>query len=451
MSVVSSSSSDSTPPHPPSSATSSANSSPPKSQSASAASASASSAPTVLAVRSGVFGLPTLATLPPQQQQQQQQAPPAIFTASPLASASHALHTQHAEQDDGTHLPDPAAAAASPSANSHSADEEEHAAIVRQHMTACFIAGGAAGAASRTVVSPLERLKILQQIQPSGRSRQAGAPGSIPRALPGGGYTGVWQGLVKMWKEEGFRGYMRGNWTNCIRIAPYSAVQFTTYDWLKEYLRDPATGTLNDHRKLTAGALAGIASVVSTYPLDLVRSRISIASASLFADQASSAAAKRVPGIWAMTVKVYMEEGGLRGLYRGCIATSAGVAPYVSLNFYVYEALRAQLVDENGQISTVAKLACGGVAGSISQTLTYPLDVLRRRMQIVGMKEGGLGGTEKNSYAIMRNLFIQEGVRGLYRGLLSNLLKVAPSIATSFTVYETVQQLLEPKHALPHA
>ena len=47
-------------------------------------------------------------------------------------------------------------------------------------------------------------------------------------------YRGVWRSLVRMWKEEGFRGFMRGNGINCIRIIPYSAVQFTTYEQLKK-------------------------------------------------------------------------------------------------------------------------------------------------------------------------------------------------------------------------
>ncbi|KAK0532245.1 hypothetical protein OC834_002674 [Tilletia horrida] len=386
-----------------------------------------------LSVRSGVFGIPTLAIAPTSQD---------ASSAAPQHEAEFQTLDAHE-----AHQPDQNTPHAQPT------DLSEQA-IHRQYMISYFVAGGAAGAASRTVVSPLERLKILQQVQPASTS----ASGARPRAA----YSGVWQGLVKMWREEGFRGYMRGNATNCIRIAPYSAVQFTTYEALKEYLQDPVTGKLNDQRKLTAGALAGIASVISTYPLDLVRSRISVASASLFDDAPKLAAAsssdakarlraeiaarqRQIPGIWEMTLKVYREEGGWRGLYRGCIATSAGVAPYVSLNFFVYEALRAHFVDENGDISTISKLACGGVAGSISQTLTYPLDVLRRRMQMIGMKDARLGMTETTSWAVIRNLFQAEGVRGLYRGLFSNLLKVAPSIATSFTVYETVQQLLEPK------
>lgn len=83
---------------------------------------------------------------------------------------------------------------------------------------AAFLAGGVAGAVSRTVVSPLERLKILFQIQSAGREEYK---------------LSVGKGLAKMWREEGWRGLMRGNGTNCIRIVPYSAVQFGSYNFYK--------------------------------------------------------------------------------------------------------------------------------------------------------------------------------------------------------------------------
>ena len=80
-----------------------------------------------------------------------------------------------------------------------------------------LIAGGVAGAVSRTVVSPLERMKILFQVQ-----------GPEPAA-----YRGVVSTLVQMWREEGVRGYLRGNGTNVIRIVPYSASQFASYEQFK--------------------------------------------------------------------------------------------------------------------------------------------------------------------------------------------------------------------------
>lgn len=91
--------------------------------------------------------------------------------------------------------------------------------MIAQPVVAAFCAGGVAGAVSRTVVSPLERLKILFQIQSVGREEYK---------------MSVGKGLMKMWKEEGWRGLMRGNGTNCIRIVPYSAVQFGSYNFYKK-------------------------------------------------------------------------------------------------------------------------------------------------------------------------------------------------------------------------
>lgn len=85
-------------------------------------------------------------------------------------------------------------------------------------MAAAFCAGGVAGAVSRTVVSPLERLKILYQIQDPARAEYTAS---------------VSKSLGRIWREEGFKGFMRGNGTNCIRIVPYSAVQFGSYNFYK--------------------------------------------------------------------------------------------------------------------------------------------------------------------------------------------------------------------------
>ncbi|KAH7927498.1 mitochondrial carrier [Leucogyrophana mollusca] len=316
-----------------------------------------------------------------------------------------------------------------------------------------FVAGGVAGATSRTVVSPLERLKIIQQVQPRSSDRQ---------------YKGVWRSLVRMWREEGFKGFMRGNGINCLRIVPYSAVQFTTYEQLKKWMTAYGAKELDTPKRLASGALAGITSVCTTYPLDLVRSRLSIATASIpiQSQPASQSAPMSVSSIKqslssayhtsssqlrassrpelsmrGMALKVMREEGGIRGLYRGLIPTAMGVAPYVGINFAAYEALRG-VITPPGKSSIVRKLTCGALAGSISQTLTYPFDVLRRKMQVTGMASGGLGYKYTGAIDALQTILRTEGVQGLYRGLWPNLLKVAPSIATSFFTYEVVKEFL---------
>ncbi|KAJ7647361.1 mitochondrial carrier domain-containing protein [Roridomyces roridus] len=304
-----------------------------------------------------------------------------------------------------------------------------------------FLAGGIAGATSRTVVSPLERLKIIQQIQPRNSAQN---------------YQGVFRSLVRMWKEEGFRGYLRGNGINCLRIFPYSAVQFTTYEQLKKWFSSHGSRELDTPKRLLAGACAGICSVSSTYPLDLVRARLSIATASIaltISPQAKLASATSSAGklslssayhtassslafspadltVLGMTKKILREEGGIRGLYRGVVATAIGVAPYVGLNFALHNSFR-EILTPPGKNTVARKLTCGALAGAISQALTYPFDVVRRKMQVSGMKASALDIKYTGAVDAVRGILRTEGIVGLYRGLWPNLLKVRQSVSAA--------------------
>lgn len=120
------------------------------------------------------------------------------------------------------------------------------------------------------------------------------------------------------------------------------------------------------------GGAAGITSVVFTYPLDIVRTRLSIQSASLSA--LSAIQQKELPGMLGTLAIMYRTEGGLPALYRGLIPTVAGVAPYVGLNFMTYELVRQYFTPEGDENpSALRKLAAGAVSGAVAQTCTYPL------------------------------------------------------------------------------
>ncbi|WVQ74646.1 hypothetical protein IAR50_004247 [Cryptococcus sp. DSM 104548] len=303
-----------------------------------------------------------------------------------------------------------------------------------------FIAGGLAGATSRTVVSPLERLKIILQVQAA--QSTTGAPGQS--------YTGVWDSLCRMWKNEGWRGFMKGNGINVVRILPYSALQFTSYGAFKSLLSTySGQESLSTPLRLSAGAGAGMVAVIATYPLDLVRARLSIATANVAAHKPGSAftAADAKLGMVGMTKKVYATEGGLRGLYRGCWATALGVSPYVSLNFYLYEHaktvfLTPEKVETKSETElALRKLFCGALSGGGSLIFTHPFDVLRRKLQVAGLSS--MGPEYKGAIDCMRHIIKTEGFwKGMYRGLTPNLIKVTPSIAVSFYTFETVRDLL---------
>ncbi|KAI9878803.1 MAG: hypothetical protein M1830_010487 [Pleopsidium flavum] len=293
-----------------------------------------------------------------------------------------------------------------------------------QPIFAAFIAGGVAGAVSRTVVSPLERLKILFQIQSAGREEYK---------------LSVSKGLAKMWREEGWRGLMRGNGTNCIRIVPYSAVQFGSYNFYKRFAESSPGADLTPFKRLLCGGAAGITSVTCTYPLDIVRTRLSIQSGSFAA--LGEASRKRLPGMWQTMVTMYRTEGGFLALYRGIVPTVAGVAPYVGLNFMTYESVRKYLTpDGEKNPNAIRKLAAGAISGAVAQTCTYPFDVLRRRFQINTMT--GLGYQYKSIWDAVSTIVSQEGLRGMYKGIVPNLLKVAPSMASSWLSYEITRDFL---------
>lgn len=94
-----------------------------------------------------------------------------------------------------------------------------------------------------------------------------------------------------------------------------------------------------------------------------------------------------------------LQEGGIKALYRGFVPTLTGMVPYAGFSFYCFETLKTismkyaptvtcKKMERNtgGLVLTVpAKLLCGGFAGAVAQSFSYPLDVTRRRMQLAMM------------------------------------------------------------------
>ncbi|KAL8263867.1 hypothetical protein R6Q59_021997 [Mikania micrantha] len=294
---------------------------------------------------------------------------------------------------------------------------------------------------SRTAVAPLERLKILLQVQ-------------NPHAIK---YNGTIQGLKYIWRTEGFKGMFKGNGTNCARIVPNSAVKFFSYEeaskgilWLYRQQPGNEDAELTPLLRLGAGACAGIIAMSATYPMDLVRGRITVQT-----DKSST----QYRGM-AHALSTVLREEGPRALYKGWLPSVIGVIPYVGLNFAVYESLKDYLVKsrpfglvEDKELNVITKLACGAVAGTIGQTVAYPLDVIRRRMQMVGWKHAAsvVAGEGKSKSTLeytgmidaFRKTVRYEGVGALYKGLVPNSVKVVPSIAIAFVTYEVVKDVLK--------
>lgn len=284
-----------------------------------------------------------------------------------------------------------------------------------------LIAGGAAGAFAKTAVAPLERIKILFQTRTDGFHS-----------------IGVYRSLKKVLNHEGIQGLYKGNGASVLRIVPYAALHYMTYEryrfWLYDNCPSLGTGPVVD---LVAGSAAGGTAVLCTYPLDLARTKL----AYQVVDKRSTFRSNPSPsysGIQDVFRRVY-NEGGVRSLYRGVGPTLVGILPYAGLKFYIYEELKRRVPEEH-QKSIVLRLSCGALAGLFGQTFTYPLDVVRRQMQVENLQQDG--ARYRNTIEGLRGIIRSQGWRQLFAGLSINYIKVVPSVAIGFTTYDIMKSWL---------
>lgn len=193
-------------------------------------------------------------------------------------------------------------------------------------------------------------------------------------------------------------------------------------------------------QRLIPGSMAGITALVATYPLEFVRCRLTLQKTKIY------------NGIWDCMVKVARQEG-VFALYRGLWPSILGVVPYVGIDFAAYETLKDFCPRRpDGTIAPYVTLACGGCAGLVAQTASYPLDLIRRRLQVQGFSSDIAlsDGHYKGVVDAFIRIYRTEGILGFYRGLVPNCIKVAPAIAVSFYVYELMKQVLKIPQRVPN-
>ena len=172
--------------------------------------------------------------------------------------------------------------------------------------------------------------------------------------------------------------YFRGNGANVLRLVPDTAIKFALHDSFKVMFAPPDGRPLGVTGKLAAGSATGIIKCMASYPLELVRTRLA-------ADTAGRGQARLYRGITHCLMHTWRHEG-TRGLYKGLVASTAAVAPYLALSFTAYDELQSRLPDDRDARSAwwygFTKLGCGAVAGLLASTAVYPVDTVRRRMQV---------------------------------------------------------------------
>uniref|UniRef100_A0A8D8H607 Mitochondrial coenzyme A transporter SLC25A42 n=1 Tax=Culex pipiens TaxID=7175 RepID=A0A8D8H607_CULPI len=309
----------------------------------------------------------------------------------------------------------PATSTASSSGTSPNQSQPHQRLKNRDLVITSLIAGATAGALAKTTIAPLDRTKINFQINKD-------VPYSFRAAL---------LFLQKTYTHEGFLALWRGNSATMARIIPYSAIQFTAHEQWKKLLQVD----LHDDtkvRRFMAGALAGITSQSLTYPLDLARARMAVT------DKYSGYRTLRE-----VFVKIWQCEGP-RTLYRGYWATILGVIPYAGTSFFTYDTLKKEYYKYTGDSSpnTVISLVFGATAGVIGQSSSYPLDIVRRRMQTTGVT-AHCADRYLTIGTTLAKIYREEGfIRGFYKGLSMNWIKGPIAVGISFATYDHIRHFL---------
>ncbi|CAM6104781.1 unnamed protein product [Calypogeia fissa] len=275
-----------------------------------------------------------------------------------------------------------------------------------------FLAGALAGAAAKTVTAPLDRVKLLMQVH-GVRAAQAGIKSSI----------GFMEAIMKIGTEEGVKGYWKGNLPQVIRVIPYSAVQLLAYETYKKILKGD-NAELSVGRRLVAGACAGMTSTLVTYPLDTLRLRMAV-------DPTSKTMSQVIVNM--------MKHEGLSSFYCGLGPSLLGIAPYIALNFCVFDLVKNSLPEEVRK-RPEASLLTALASATFATAMCYPLDTVRRQLQ--------MKGTPFKSVAdAIPGIIARDGFLGLYRGFLPNALKNLPSSSIRLTTFDAAKNLISASQA----
>ncbi|KAF2728488.1 mitochondrial carrier [Polyplosphaeria fusca] len=326
-----------------------------------------------------------------------------------------------------------------------------------EYLLKSGIAGGLAGCAAKTLVGPLDRVKILFQT-------------SNPNFAK---YTGKWTGLPiamrDIYVSNGVQGLFKGHSATLLRIFPYAGIKFLAYEQIRAaFIINKAQETPG--RRFASGALAGMVSVFFTYPLEVIRVRLAFETRQAQRSTLRSICRKiynerpplpvhnpsnAVSAAATNAVENFAPRYGLANFFRGFMPTMMGMLPYAGASFLAHDTMsdvmrmpvlapyttlahteREESSTSNhkpAQLRYWAELSAGGFAGFFSQTVSYPLEIIRRRMQVGGVVGDGhrLGMVE-----VAKRIWLERGWRGFFVGLTIGYIKIIPMSATSFFVYE---------------
>ncbi|WKY07473.1 hypothetical protein Q1695_007156 [Nippostrongylus brasiliensis] len=280
--------------------------------------------------------------------------------------------------------------------------------------------GGVSAAVSKTVVAPVERVKLLLQVQYSHQNIAAQNR-----------YKGILDAFIRVPREQGFVSFWRGNLTNVMRYFPTQALNFAFNDLYKSFLLENVDRSQNlwkyTFRSLAAGGFAGSTTLCFVYPLDFIRTRLSV-------DIGTNKANRDYAGFMDCLRKTIRSEGVV-GLYRGFFISIQTYFLYRAVYFGMYDTIRQSIEKDKKNLHFVASFLIAQGVSICSAYLTYPWDTVRRRMMIKGTLSTG------RAFGAAKRIVIEEGVRGLFKGALANIFRSSGG-ALVMAIYEEIQKHL---------
>ncbi|KAF7382639.1 hypothetical protein HZH68_014749 [Vespula germanica] len=272
-----------------------------------------------------------------------------------------------------------------------------------------LLAGGIAGGVSRTCTAPLDRIKVYLQVH---GTRHCNISSCFRYMLREGGITSLW----------------RGNGINVLKIGPETALKFMAYEQVKRAIKGNDTRELGLYERFMAGSMAGGISQSAIYPLEVLKTRLALRKTGEFSSIIDAAK------------KIY-KQGGWKSFYRGYIPNLIGILPYAGIDLAVYETLKNSYLrthKKDEQPAFWLLLLCGTASSTAGQVCSYPLALVRTKLQA----EISTGSDANTMIGVFKDILKREGIRGLYRGITPNFLKVAPAVSISYVVYEHFRQAL---------
>jgi len=289
------------------------------------------------------------------------------------------------------------------------------------NTTLHLVSGALAGFATTALLHPLDSIKVRFQAQ-------EGATGWRSTTQ---GFRSTMGAFSYIIKTEGFRSLYLGLTPALVANAASWGLYFFFYEEAKQLLatRFPQAGA---YGTAIAGIAAGMATVVWTNPIWLIKTRM----------QLESSQSRVYVGLVRSAVRIVREEG-FRGLYRG-IVPALFLTSHGAVQFTIYENLKKLNSTRRGGEKGEAHefLVMGGVSKVCATVATYPAQVIKTRMQ---QKKLEAGSSYARTFTTLSTIVQKEKVSGLYKGLGPTLWRVAPQSAIMLAAYEEVYKLLSAK------